>query len=147
MLYLFPFASSPGQYIKRTPPAPFMSNRKPPSQAQRYPTACATKYYTKLRRKSCPAQGSIAKDRFSKKFCVRRGANEGEILATRARRAEVSDCVRNKVLHQIAQKKCPAWDSNPYHRFRRPVLYPVELTGHTCIVPIYTPTRLDYFPA
>ena len=23
----------------------------------------------------------------------------------------------------------PAWDSNPYHRFRRPVLYPVELTG------------------
>ena len=29
----------------------------------------------------------------------------------------------------VAIKKCPVRDSNPNHRFRRPVLYPVELTG------------------
>ena len=42
--------------------------------------------------------------------------------------AEVSDPRRNNEMPQIT-KKCPVRDSNPNHRFRRPVLYPVELTG------------------
>ena len=33
------------------------------------------------------------------------------------------------LLKSSSEEKCPVRDSNPNHRFRRPVLYPVELTG------------------
>ena len=50
---------------------------------------------------------------FSNKFGARRDANEEGILAERARRAEVSDRVSNKVLHQIGKKKMPRMGFEP----------------------------------
>ena len=61
---------------------------------------------------------------FSKKFCVRRGVNEGGILCEAARRAEVSDRVNNKVLHKIKTKKnAEGQDRTVDTWFFRPVLY------------------------
>ena len=50
--------------------------------------------------------------------------NIAPVFKSQRRQSSLPACVA-----KFFKKICPAWDLNPYHRFRRPVLYPVELTG------------------
>ena len=62
-------------------------------------------------------------------FCLARltGANKNIAPVFKSRRRQSS-------LPAYGANKCPVQDLNPYPRFRRPVLYPIELTGRMSIL-------------
>ena len=66
---------------------------------------------------------------FFKGICFQARREKARVYCKRGGARGIRAFEQQSIKANTEEKICPVRDSNPNHRFRRPVLYPVELTG------------------